>query len=107
MGLRLWDLEARNVVHSNNVFFNEENMHKKPIKIVEIRRVVFQEDGHVYNRQVVQVEQHGKNAPIVQKGREEQHVQEAHHVLRRFARVSKALDCYVLSLDYFMLIDCK
>ena len=70
-------------------------------------RVVFQEDGGVHNRQVAQAKQHGQNAPIVQEGREEQHIQEAQVSLTRFARVSRALDCYVPSLDYVMLIDCK
>ena len=50
MGLRLWDPKARKIVCNNDVFFNEEKMHKKPIKIVEIHRVVFQEDGQVHNR---------------------------------------------------------
>ena len=39
-------------VHRNDVYFNEEKMHKKPIKIVEICRVVFVKDGQVHNRQV-------------------------------------------------------
>ena len=56
MGFRLWDPEARKIVRSNDVFFNEEKMHKKPIKIVEIHKVVFQEDGQVHNRQVAQDE---------------------------------------------------
>ena len=59
------------------MFFNEEKMHKKPIKIVKIHGVVFQEDGQVHNRQVSQAKQQGKNAPIVQEGREKQQVQEA------------------------------
>ena len=54
MEFNLWDLEARKIVRNNDVFFNEEKMHKKPIKIVEIYRVVFQEDGHVHSRQVAQ-----------------------------------------------------
>ena len=72
MGYRLWDPEARKIVYSNDVFFNVDKMHKKPIKTVEICRVVFQEDGKVHNRQVAQDEQHGQNAPMVQEGREEQ-----------------------------------
>ena len=48
MGFRLWDLEATKIVHSHSVFFNEEKMHNKPIKIVEVRRVIFQDDGHVH-----------------------------------------------------------
>ena len=76
MGFRLWDPEARKIVCSNDVFFNEEKMHKKPIKLVEVRRVVFQEDGQVHNRQVAQDKQHGQNALMVQEGREEQQVEE-------------------------------
>ena len=87
------------------MYFNEEKMHKKPIKVVEICRVVFQEDGHVHNRQVAQAKQHGQNAPIAQEGREEQQAQEV--VLRRSTRVSKALDCYVPSLDNVMLTNCE
>ena len=48
--LARWDSEARKIVCNNDVFFNEEKMHKKPIRIVEIRQVVFQEDGQMYNR---------------------------------------------------------
>ena len=70
MGFGLWDLEARKIVRSSDVFFNEEKMHKKPIKTIEIRRVVFQEDGQVHNRQVAQA--NGQNAPMVQDGREDQ-----------------------------------
>ena len=65
MGFKLWDLEARKIVCNNEIFFNEKKMHKKPIKIVEIYRVVFQEDGHVHNKQVAQDEQYRQNAPIV------------------------------------------
>ena len=41
MGFKLWNPEARKIVLNNGVFFNEEKMHKKPIKIVEICKVVF------------------------------------------------------------------
>ena len=34
------------------MYFNEDKMHKKPIKIVEICKVVFQEDGQVHKRQL-------------------------------------------------------
>ena len=54
MGFRLWDPESRKIVYSHDVFFNEEKMHKKPVQTVEIRRVVFQEDGQVHNRQIAQ-----------------------------------------------------
>ena len=53
MGYYLWDPEARKIVQSNDVYFNEEKMHKRPIPTVEIRRVVFQEDGVVHNRDIV------------------------------------------------------
>ena len=74
MGFRLWDPEARKIVRSHDVFFNEEKMHKKPVQTVEIRRVVFHEDGHVHNRQVAQGagQQQQQNAPIVQVGEVEQ-----------------------------------
>ena len=72
MGFRLWDPEARKIVCNNDVYFNEEKMHKKPIKIVEICKEVSQEDGHVHNRQVAQAKHHGQNAPIIQKARVEQ-----------------------------------
>ena len=32
MGFRLWDPEARKIIRSNDVFFNEEKMPKKPFK---------------------------------------------------------------------------
>ena len=31
MGFRLWDPEARKIIRSHDVFFNEEKMHKKPV----------------------------------------------------------------------------
>ena len=70
---RLWDPEARKIVRSNDVFFNEEKMHKKPAQTVKICRVLFQEDEQVHNRQVAQgVGQQQQNAPIVQVGEIEQ-----------------------------------
>ena len=48
MGYRLWDPEARKIFCSNDVFLNEDKMHKKPITIVEIHKVIFEEDGHVH-----------------------------------------------------------
>ena len=50
MGYRLWDPKAKKIVCSNDVYFNEEKMHKKHVPTVDIRRVIFQEDGHVYDR---------------------------------------------------------
>ena len=64
----LWDPEARKIIRSNDVFFDEEKMHKKPVKRIKICRVIFQEDGHVHNRQVAQGAGQQQNAPIVQAG---------------------------------------
>ena len=82
MGYKLWDPEARNIIRSNDVFFDEERMHKKPVKEIEIRRVVFQEDGQVHNRQVAQGAGQQQNAPIVQAGEVEQQPVVAQPVLR-------------------------
>ena len=41
MGFRSWDPEAREIVRSHSVFFNEKRMHKKLVKTVEVRRVIF------------------------------------------------------------------
>ena len=94
MGYLLWDPEARKIVCSNDVYFNEEKMHKRPIPTVEIRRVVFQEDG-------------GQNAPIVQEDRVEPQAPEAQPVLRRSTREHRPPERYVPSLDYIMLTDCE
>ena len=59
------DLESKKVLCSSDVYFNEDKMHKRPIKTVDIRRVVFQEDGQVHNRQIA-------NAPVARERREEQ-----------------------------------
>ena len=66
MGYRIWDPKARKIVCSNDLFFNEDKMHKKPIKTVKIRRFVFQEDGHVH-RGVQNARQVGQNSPHVQE----------------------------------------
>ena len=68
MGYKLWDPETRNIICSNDMFFDEERMHKKTVKEIEIRRVVFQEDGQVHNRQVAQGVGQQQNTPIVQAG---------------------------------------
>ena len=52
MGFCLWDPKSKKILQIIDVYFNEDKMHKKPIKIVEIHRVVFQEDGQVHNRQL-------------------------------------------------------
>ena len=51
MGYRLWDPESRKIVCSCDVFFDEEKMHKKHVRLVEIQRVVFKEDEHVLDAQ--------------------------------------------------------
>jgi len=104
MGFRLWDPEARKIIRSNDVFFNEEKMHKKPVQTVEIRRVIFQEDGPVHHEQVAQGAGQ-QNAPIVEAGEAEQQVV-AQPVIRRSGRVTRAPDRYIPSLDYVMLTDC-
>ncbi|MCO5563393.1 hypothetical protein L7F22_017034 [Adiantum nelumboides] len=48
MGYRLWNPESHKLVRSNDVVFLESTMYKAPVKTVEIRRVIFEEDGHVY-----------------------------------------------------------
>ena len=74
MGFRLWDPKARKIIRSNDVFFNEEKIHKKPVQTIEIRRVVFQEDGHVHNRRIAQGvgQQQQQTAPIVKAGEVEE-----------------------------------
>ena len=107
MGYRLWDPEARKIVRSNDVFFNEDKMHKKPVKTVEIRRVIFEEDGHVH-RGVQNAGQVGQNAPHVQEEvRGDEQAIEAQPVVRRSGRVSRVPNWYVSSLDYVMLTDCE
>lgn len=39
MGYHLWDLEAKKVIESNDVYFNKDKMHKKPIPTEDITRV--------------------------------------------------------------------
>ena len=65
MGFCLWDPESKKILQSSDVYFNEDKMHKKPINIMEICRVIFQEDGQVHNK-------HLENALIAQERREEQ-----------------------------------
>ena len=107
MGYKLWDLEARKIVCNNDVFFNQDKMHKKAITIVEIRRVIFEEDGHVH-RGVPNAGQVGQNAPHVQEEvRGDKQAIEAQHVVKQSCRVIRAPNWYVPSLDYVMLMDCK
>ena len=93
MGFRLWDPDARKIIHINDVFFNEEKMHKKPGQTVKICRVIFQEDGQVHNRRVAQgAGQQQQNAPIVQAREVEQQQVVAQPVLRQSERATRALD---------------
>ena len=55
------------IVRNHDLFFNEEKMHKKPVKAMEIIRVIFQKDGHVHNRPFTQVEQCGKMLPFLKE----------------------------------------
>ena len=107
MGYRLWDPEARKIVRSNDVYFNEEKMHKRPIPTVEIRRVVFQEDGIVHRDIAPNAGQQEQNAPIGHEEQVQPQAPEAQQVLRRSTRVHRAPERYVPSLDYVMLTDCE
>ncbi|MCO5600142.1 hypothetical protein L7F22_054250 [Adiantum nelumboides] len=53
MGYRLWDLESRKVVRSNDLYFNEAKYHSKLKRVEEIKRVIFEEDGPIRARQNV------------------------------------------------------
>ena len=44
MGYRLWDPQPRKIVRSHDVVFHEDKMHRQPEKVVEICRVIFQEE---------------------------------------------------------------
>ena len=44
MGFRLWDPKSKKIVCNHDGFFDKGKMHKKPVKLVEIWRVVFRED---------------------------------------------------------------
>ena len=64
MGFRLWDLEAKKKVCSHSVFFDENKMHTKPVKTVEIKKVIFQDDELVRDAQA------GGQAPQPQRHEE-------------------------------------
>ena len=53
MGYKLWDPINRKVVHSHDVVFHEDSMYKAPPRTVEVRRVIFEEDGHRYDGPMV------------------------------------------------------
>lgn len=44
MGHHLWDPQAHKVIRSHDVVFHEDKMHSQPTRVVEIRRVIFQEE---------------------------------------------------------------
>ena len=48
MGYWLWEPKGKRIMHINDVYFNEEKFHKKLTLVIQIRRVIFQEDGHVH-----------------------------------------------------------
>ncbi|MCO5600629.1 hypothetical protein L7F22_054744 [Adiantum nelumboides] len=81
MEFQLWDPKARKILCSNDVYFNEEKMHKRLTTTSEIRRVMFQEDGVVQGRNVAPNAGQHQNAPYVQENREEQQVPPAPPVL--------------------------
>ena len=56
----LWDLEPKKILYNSDIYFNEHKMHTKPIKTIEIQRVVFQEDVQIYNQQLPK--DNGQNA---------------------------------------------
>ncbi|MCO5556599.1 hypothetical protein L7F22_010150 [Adiantum nelumboides] len=84
MGYRLYNHETHKIVHSNDVTFSESAMYKALVKTVEIRRVIFEEDGNVYR-------------PARQNGDHAQRGVEPNH---------EPPDRYVPSMDYVMLTDC-
>ena len=65
MGFRLWDPEARRIVCSHSVFFDENKMQTKPVKSMAAKRVVFQDS------ELVQGVQAGGQAPQPQDIEEE------------------------------------
>ena len=111
MGYRLWEPEGRQIMRSNDVYFNEEKLHKNPMPVTEIRRVVFEEDANVRNAGGAQNGQQaplepGQNQAIVDGNRVKQQAVVAQPVLRRSARIPRAPDRFVPSMDYVMLMDC-
>ncbi|MCO5586774.1 hypothetical protein L7F22_040716 [Adiantum nelumboides] len=58
MGYRLWDPIDRKIVHSHDVIFHEDSMYRAPPRTVEVRRVIFEEDGHRFLLDGVKVKIH-------------------------------------------------
>ena len=96
---------SEDTLQSSDIYFNEEKIHKRPINMVELHAIVFQEVNQVLNKLVAM--DNGQNTPQVQEHREEQQVEKAQPMFQRFNRVSQPQDCYVSSLDYVTLMDCK
>ncbi|MCO5600651.1 hypothetical protein L7F22_054766 [Adiantum nelumboides] len=105
MGYRLWNPESHKLVRSNDVVFSESTMYKPPVKTVEIWRVIFEEDGHVY-RPARNDGDHGQNGEQEQPQEGGNAGNDEPVVYRRSTRVSRPPDRYVPTMDYVMLKDC-
>ena len=84
------------------MYFNEAKFHAKPKKIEEIRRVVFREDEPSASTSCQQSETQNEvpvQAPVSR---------EAKSIFVRHSQcILHPLDCYVPSLDYVMLTNCR
>ena len=105
MGYRLWDPTDRKIVHSHDVVFHEDSMYRAPPWTVEVRRVIFEEDGHRYDGPMVArrqpIDPHvGDHADVGQQDAPPP------QVLRRLERRTRPPHRYVPSMDYVMLTDC-
>ena len=96
MGFRLWDPEAIKIVCTHSLFFDKSKMHTKPVKTMQIKKVIFQEDELVWDVQA------GGQAPQPQ-GHEEEVREDGQEVAqpepRWSTRVSRLPNRYVPSLD--------
>ena len=127
----LWDPEARKIVRSSDVIFNEKKMHKQ-LREVETWKVSFQDimppivlprranvesqsvqrKGSSNNDHSSQQDERTIGSPVqirmVPSDRVEAKIstQEEPVVLRRSTRVSHPLERFVPGLDYVMLTDC-
>ena len=105
MGYRLWDPTDRKIVRSHDVVFHEDSMYRAPPRTVEVRRVIFEEDGHRYDGPMVArrqpIDPHvGDHADVGQQDAPPP------QVLRRSERRTRPPHRYVPSMDYVMLTDC-
>ncbi|MCO5559992.1 hypothetical protein L7F22_013596 [Adiantum nelumboides] len=105
MGYRLWNLESHKLVRNNDVVFSESTMYKPPVKTIEIQRVIFEEDGHVY-RPARNDGDHAQNGEQEQPQEGGNAGNDEPVVLRRSTQVSRPPDRYVPTIDYVMLTDC-